>query len=479
MRNNAKHRLPKSSTVRSLAAAGIATAVVAAGATAWAQSTPTSTKVVVDSLSLTPASPSATSLVTATAELHATRTLAVPRLTIAVRSADGAHYDFGGAVSTTLGSSRTTFVPQSRSFPAGSYTYFVAYQLDGVWHDLTPVRSFTSGGTGTSGSAAKPSGSGTATSAAGASTGTTAPKPTATGATGATPTRSATASPSSTPAASATSGASTGASAPSAEQSAARSAAQSAYASATASAAASPSAAPSGSASPAGSGPLGMSGSWHSVFDDEFNGTSLDTSTWTPNWLGCAGCTTGPVSSSESEAYAPSQVSVGGGSLHLQAVSEPTTVNGTTYPYRSGMVQTDGKAQFTYGAFEARIYLPPSSKGIANWPAFWTDGQSWPADGEMDVMEGLSGSACFHFHSPSGGPGGCASGDFTGWHTYGADWEPGSVTYYYDGEEVGRITTGVTSAPQYLILNNAVGGSGGQSVAPADMQVDYVRVWQH
>jgi beta-glucanase (GH16 family) len=217
------------------------------------------------------------------------------------------------------------------------------------------------------------------------------------------------------------------------------------------------------------------------VFADEFNGSSVDSSKWTANWLGCATCTTPPVNSSyESAAYAPSQATVGGGSLHLTAVQQATTVNGKTYPYRSGMVQSNGKAQFTYGAFEARIYLPATGSKISNWPAFWTDGQSWPTDGEMDVMEGLGGQACYHFHSPAGGPGGCAPGDFTGWHTYGAEWAPGSVTYYYDGVQVGRITTGITTAPQYLILNNGVDSTTpAVTSAPADMQVDYVRVWQH
>lgn len=76
------------------------------------------------------------------------------------------------------------------------------------------------------------------------------------------------------------------------------------------------------------------------------------------------------------------------------------------------------------------------------------------------------------------GLGGCAAGTFTGWHTYGVDWEPGSVTYYYDGHQVGQITSGVISAPMYLILNDAVPG-GGYIHAPSTMKVDYVRVWRH
>ena len=91
------------------------------------------------------------------------------------------------------------------------------------------------------------------------------------------------------------------------------------------------------------------------------------------------------------------------------------------------MVTTIGKFSFTYGAVEARIYLTGTSGKINNWPAFWADGTgAWPATGELDVMEGLGGSAAYHFHSPSGGPGSNVSGDFTGWHTYAADWQPGA-----------------------------------------------------
>jgi beta-glucanase (GH16 family) len=226
--------------------------------------------------------------------------------------------------------------------------------------------------------------------------------------------------------------------------------------------------------------PLGIPGSWRKVFGDEFSGSTLDSTKWNPNWLGCSTCVTKPVNSAELSAYAPSQVSVGGGVLHLTAVRQETTVNGTSYPYRSGLVESNGKARFTYGAFEARIHTPASGTRIANWPAFWSVGRNWPTDGEMDVMEGLGGEACYHFHSDAGGPGGCASGDFTGWHTYGAEWTSGSVTYYYDGKQVGRITTGITSQPMYLILDNAVSDRhGGPIVTPADLAVDHVRVWQH
>ncbi len=225
--------------------------------------------------------------------------------------------------------------------------------------------------------------------------------------------------------------------------------------------------------------PVGQdAGPWNLIFDSEFNGSSLDTSQWSTGWFG-AGITTG-ASSSEQECYDPSQVSVTNGALDLSAVARAETCGGTTQPYASGMVTTDGKFSFTYGYMEARIWLPGTSS-IDDWPAFWADGQNWPTTGEIDTVEGLGGQACAHFHNPAGGPGTCATGNYAGgWHTFAADWEPGSVTYYYDGAQVWTDTSGITSAPMYLILDLALSSTiTSPDTAPAAMQVEYVRVWQH
>jgi beta-glucanase (GH16 family) len=170
--------------------------------------------------------------------------------------------------------------------------------------------------------------------------------------------------------------------------------------------------------------------------------------------------------------------------VHLNVTATPSTCDGVKKPYTSALLttnpydgRTSGGFQYTYGALEARVYLPASGKHIADWPAVWTDGQTWPQDGEDDIMEGLSGEACFHFHSPLGGPGACVAGNYSGWHTFASDWEPGSVTYYYDGVKVGQITTGITSSPMYIILG--IGIDGPNPVVPTDMQIAYVRVWQH
>jgi beta-glucanase (GH16 family) len=231
--------------------------------------------------------------------------------------------------------------------------------------------------------------------------------------------------------------------------------------------------------------PTGVPGDWALKFDDEFNGTSLNTAKWSTGWYGSG--ITRPVNNLEDDCYDPARVSQGGGALSLSLVQKSEAC-GDTEPYAGSLVSTTGKFSFTYGLVQARVWLPgkPGNPGqVANWPGVWTDGQNWPEDGENDIAEGLNGKVCAHFiygqANPqgigAGGGTGCPSGNYTnGWHTFAADWEPGRITYYYDGVDIGTVTSGVTSAPMFVILDYAT-----QSPAqvPAAMKVDYVRVWQH
>ena len=232
--------------------------------------------------------------------------------------------------------------------------------------------------------------------------------------------------------------------------------------------------------------PTGVPGNWKLTFDDEFNGAGLDTAEWSTGWLGSG--ITAPVNHKEKECYDPSQVSVSGGSLNLTLIAKSESCGISGAEYATGLVNTAGKFTFTYGLLEARVWLPAvngNPNEVANWPAVWTDGQDWPYDGEDDVAEGLVGQVCSHFHSaddPSGagagGGTGCPGDNYAGgWHTFAANWQPGSITYYYDGVNIGSVTHGVTSAPMFIVLSYDVGKTYPE--APATMKVDYVRVWQH
>ena len=225
--------------------------------------------------------------------------------------------------------------------------------------------------------------------------------------------------------------------------------------------------------------PTGVPGDWTLNFDDEFSGTGLNTAEWSTGWYG-AGITSG-ANSAEDECYDPAEVSEGGGVLSLSLVHKSETCGGEK-DYAGGLASTMGKFSFTYGFIQARLWLPgvPGNTGdVANWPGLWTDGKNWPEDGEIDIAEGL-GPVCAHFHGPDNPRGvkvGCPDANYAnGWHTFAANWKPGSITYYYDGVDIGNVTSGVTSAPMFIVLQNA---AGGHISTPATMKVDYVRVWQH
>jgi beta-glucanase (GH16 family) len=230
--------------------------------------------------------------------------------------------------------------------------------------------------------------------------------------------------------------------------------------------------------------PAGVGGEWALKFDGEFSGTGLDAAQWSTGWYGSG--ITPPANNAEDDCYDPAEVSVGGGALSLSVVQKGETC-GSAEQYAGALVSTMGKFSFTYGFIQARVWLPAAAGSpgeVANWPGVWADGQDWPADGEIDLAEGINGQVCAHFHGPddpggvgAGGGSGCPDGNYAGgWHTFAADWEPGVITFYYDGRDIGRVTSGVTSAPMFLVLDNA---AQAPAQVPATMKVAYVRVWQH
>lgn len=206
------------------------------------------------------------------------------------------------------------------------------------------------------------------------------------------------------------------------------------------------------------------------TFDDEFNGTTLSTA-WTPGWFGTG--ITGPVNRLECARYNSANVTVSGGYLHLAmqngygAIVSSNPLGGASPGF-----------QMTYGSVEFRAYLPPlnGSTGIANWPALWLDGHSWPADGEFDVVEGLHGTAMWHIPTDGNVGGGGPAGPYSGWHTFGVMWTSShTVTFYYDGQQAGIVNNVPNNQPMYLIMGNQCGSSTEQS--PTDMLVDWVRAW--
>lgn len=165
--------------------------------------------------------------------------------------------------------------------------------------------------------------------------------------------------------------------------------------------------------------------------------------------------------------------------------------------YTSARLVTQGKAEWTYGFFEIRARLT-CSKGA--WPAIWMLNSAlvWPAGGELDIMEhvGRNPGQVFSTVHTAEGSGGNGSGATvqvhdacTAFHNYQMHWTGQRIRFGIDGvvhAEYSNAGKGAGQwpfdAPQFLILNIAVGGDlGGEvddSALPATMEVDYVRVYQ-
>lgn len=264
------------------------------------------------------------------------------------------------------------------------------------------------------------------------------------------------------------------------------------------------------------------------VWEDNFDGSSIDAAKWhhqTQVIIPGVGWANG-----EDQHYTarPENSFVQNGDLHIVAKREQYTSEGITMPFTSARMNS--KFAFTYGRVDVRAKLP---EGLGTWPAIWMLGRNvnerggyfqpqfgavgWPACGEIDIMEhGLGAvnevSSALHTTSSSG-----ATVNFEkkvisdvadNYHVYSVNWSPNQMTFLIDG--VGYYTyvrppvfvdvggagfnqsqpDGIHDgwpfdAPQYLLLNVAMGGTpvNGGNVDPnfteSSMIIDYVRVYQN
>ncbi len=261
------------------------------------------------------------------------------------------------------------------------------------------------------------------------------------------------------------------------------------------------------------------------VWQDEFSGTSLDTSKWsyqTGNGFTAGTDYVAGWGNNELEYYTDraSNVSVQGGNLVITARKEkitgPTGSTTGTFDWTSGRVRTAGKLSRAYGKFEIRAKFP---RGKGFWPAIWmlpeepSPYASWAANGEIDIAEGWGSKPTEVAHTIHYGgvwpnnvySGKTASypnaGSMDQWHTYTLQWTPGKIQWLIDGQVTSEKTQWWSAKnnppssdadlnawpapfdrPFYLLLNLAVGGNfdGNPDATTPDqgqMLVDYVRVY--
>ncbi len=234
---------------------------------------------------------------------------------------------------------------------------------------------------------------------------------------------------------------------------------------------------------------------WKRVFSDEFDGDTLDVTRWaTCYYWSATTCTN--ASTNELELYTPKNVSVASGLLQLTARREVAVEGGRTFPFTSGMVSgaTPDRTLFAfrYGYVEARARIPA---GVGLWSAFWLLPARRAALPEVDVFENVGYQPDVvlqftHWLTANGpqqfGNASAVRASGGGWHVYGLDWEPKSLTWYVDGRKV-WVMDSLPAVPQEdmtLVADLAVGGPyatapNAKTPFPATLSFSHVRVWQH
>ncbi len=235
---------------------------------------------------------------------------------------------------------------------------------------------------------------------------------------------------------------------------------------------------------------------WTKTFEDLF---STNLNSWNI-WNGGA-------FNNELQLYQGSNLSVTNGNLVIAArqetVSGPTTPfdpTPKTFNYTSGRIES--KANFSASASSpnvrmmARIKLP---SGYGMWPAFWSYGDPWPTQGEIDILE-ARGQEDFkyqtnYFYGRTAnrnlvrGAEGFITTDVslqTCYHVYEMIWSQNELRFYFDGVQVktnsGSYVPSLFGKTERITLNLAVGGLFFSNFNPAliqtgTMYVDWVKVF--
>jgi beta-glucanase (GH16 family) len=243
------------------------------------------------------------------------------------------------------------------------------------------------------------------------------------------------------------------------------------------------------------------------TFDDEFNGTALDTSKWTPQLTSVGGYTTGTLSARVCYINSPTAIAESGGYLALTVRKLTTAIRCGTFSskYTGGTVSGYGKFAQTYGLFEVRAKFPATTirglhEALWMWPVNPAKyGTTQDRSGEIDITEAYSNHATMavptiHYKAVRNDPNATSYGctitpnDF---HTYDLGWSATTMVVLIDGKLC--ISDTWTPAaplaapapfdqPFFMVLTQGLGMNAdsyvGTAPLPATTFVDYVRIWR-
>lgn len=219
---------------------------------------------------------------------------------------------------------------------------------------------------------------------------------------------------------------------------------------------------------------------WQLVWQDEFDGRWLNPQKWNIEVFASE-------KNNELQYYRANNVMVKDGFLKL--ISKRETFDGKEYT--SGAINSKDKFSFRYGKVEMKAKLP-GGQGV--FPAFWmmpNEDNTWLP--EIDILEMLGHKLeeiwmVVHWLDEDGRLTNVSAiyegVDYTkGFHTFGLEWTPTSISWLIDGVERFRTNKFIPDMEMYLYLNTAIGGVWPGSpdettLFPQFFEVDYLKVYR-
>jgi hypothetical protein len=253
-----------------------------------------------------------------------------------------------------------------------------------------------------------------------------------------------------------------------------------------------------------GSAPPPAAASWHTDWEDQFNGSWLDRGKWTVV-VGMDGNFNGEQQWYVDEEGNENNFWVANGELKIKVQREDRNF-GFVKNYTSARLTTKGKFTPSNGAWEARLSFWAGGGAGGVWPAFWLLGSNvneppyagsscWPTWGarEIDIFEYTTNSAALNpsaFITNFIQGNGCQQAAHSrqdvfinpyGYNTYRMEFWGGQAKIFVNGQFIRSVNDDPWQDQGYAaILNVAMGGGLGGGVswpggASAGITVDYVR----
>jgi beta-glucanase (GH16 family) len=211
----------------------------------------------------------------------------------------------------------------------------------------------------------------------------------------------------------------------------------------------------------------GQEQQWKLVFEENFDGTTVDTDIWRPYYGGGH---------------------IGNGLRRPEAFAIEDGLLVVTAQMKDGQLVSGAMAHrkdYRYGKYEFRVRTEKDSTLATSGVVLtWPESGRWPADGELDIYETMTNAqrnpfySVIHYAEDNQQIQFNHNIDATQWHTITMEWLPDVINIYRDGELVFTVNEkeAIPQVPHHLCIQ--LDAFKTTMTGTVKMYVDWVKIYQ-